>query len=68
MMKKPGCSKCDETTVQGRAYIDPDTGLLCVSLEEKYEKPKGLKVLVPFVCTTCGTTEWKTIDSEERNC
>lgn len=21
-MKKPGCSKCEETTVQGRAYID----------------------------------------------
>ena len=64
-MKKPGCSKCEETTVQGRAYIDEKTGLLCVSLEEKYEKPKGLKVLVPFVRTTCGTTEWKTIDNEE---
>ena len=36
-MKKPGCNKCEETTVQGRAYIDKDTGLLCVSLEEKYE-------------------------------
>ena len=64
-MKKPGCSKCEETTVQGRAYIHENTGLLCVSLEEKYEKPQGLKVLVPFVCTTCGTTEWKTIDTEE---
>ena len=29
-MKKPGCSKCEETTVQGRAYIDEKTGLLCV--------------------------------------
>lgn len=64
-MKNKGCSKCEETTVQGRAYIDESSGLLCVSLEEKYEKPKGLKVLVPFVCTTCGTTEWKTIDTEE---
>ena len=64
-MKKPGCSKCEETTVQGRAYIDEESGLLCVSLEEKYEKPKRLKVLVPFVCTTCGTTERKTIDTEE---
>lgn len=64
-MKKPGCSKCAETTVQGKAYIDEKTGLLCVSLEEKYEKPLGLKVLVPFVCTNCGTTEWKTIDSLE---
>jgi len=64
-MKKPGCNKCAETTVQGKAYIDKETGLLCVTLEEKYEKPEGLKVLVPFVCTNCGTTEWKTIDSSE---
>ena len=64
-MKKPGCNKCAETTIQGRAYIDENTGLLCVSLEEKYDKPEGLKVLVPFVCTNCGTTEWKTIDSLE---
>ncbi|CDF10823.1 unknown [Mycoplasma sp. CAG:776] len=64
-MQKPGCSKCAETTVQGRAYIDKKTGLLCVTLDEKYEKPEGLKVLVPFICTTCGTTEWKTIDTIE---
>lgn len=63
-MKKPGCSKCEEQK-QGRAYIDEESGLLCVSLEEKYDKPKGLKVLVPFVCTQCGTTEWKTISSDE---
>ena len=25
---------------------------------------KGKKVLVPQICTTCGTTEWKTIDTE----
>lgn len=60
-----GCSKCEETTVQGRAYIDSKTGLLCVSLEEKYEKPSDLKVLVPYVCTNCGTTTWKTIDQTE---
>lgn len=60
-----GCNSCAKTTVQGRAYIDETSGLLCVSLEEKYEKPVGLKVLVPFVCTTCGTTNWKTIDSKE---
>lgn len=64
-MKKMGCSKCAETTVQGKAYIDEESGLLCVTLEEKYDKPEGLKVLVPFVCTNCGTTEWKTIDSLE---
>ena len=43
--------------------MDEKTGLLCVSLEEKYEKPKNLKVLVPFICTTCGKTTWKTIDT-----
>ena len=64
-MKKPGCDKCAETTKQGRTYIDEKTGLLCVTLEEKYDKPAGLKVLVPFICTKCGTTEWKTIDSIE---
>jgi len=64
-MKNNGCSKCQETTVQGKAYIDPETNLLCVSLEEKYDKPEGLKVLVPFICTNCGTTTWKTIDSLE---
>ena len=53
-MKNNGCSKCNETTRQGKAYIDQETGLLCVSLEEKYDKPEGLKVLVPFVCTNCG--------------
>ena len=64
-MKNNGCSKCQETTVQGKAYIDPENNLLCVSLEEKYDKPEGLKVLVPFICTNCGTTTWKTIDSLE---
>ena len=64
-MKKPNCNKCAESTKQGKAYIDPETGLLCVELVEKYEKPEGLKVLVPFICTNCGTTEWKTIDSLE---
>lgn len=64
-MKNNGCSKCAMTTLQGKAYIDEATGLLCVSLEEKYDKPEGLKVLVPFVCTNCGTTTWKTIDTLE---
>lgn len=64
-MKNLGCNKCAETTVQGKAYFDEKSGLLCVSLEEKYDKPHGLKVLVPYICTNCGTTTWKTIDSEE---
>ena len=61
-LKNKGCSKCDETSVQGRAYIDEETGLFCVSLEEKYDKPEGKKDLVPYVCTTCGETTWKTIE------
>ncbi len=64
-MKKPGCSKCDKTAVQGRCYIDKETGLLCVTLEKKIDLPKGKKILVPQICTTCGTTEWITIDTEE---
>lgn len=33
IMKNNGCSKCDETSVEGRAYIDEKTGLLCVDLQ-----------------------------------
>lgn len=64
-MQKVGCSKCSEATRQGRAYFDKETNLLCVELTEKYDKPEDLKVLVPFVCTNCGTTTWKTIDKLE---
>lgn len=64
-MKKPGCNKCQETQIQGRCYIDPESGMLCVNLEKKIDLPKGKKVLVPQICTTCGTTEWITIDTEE---
>lgn len=64
-MKKPGCSKCDETSLTGECYIDEESGLLCVNLVKKIDLPKGKKVLVPIVCTTCGTTEWKCIDTEE---
>lgn len=61
---KSGCNKCEDSMLQGRAYIDEESGLLCVRIEEKYEKPKGQKVLVPFICTNCGETVWKTIDGE----
>ena len=64
-MKKPGCNKCQETQIQGRCYIDADSGMLCVTLEKKIDLPKGKKVLVPQICTTCGTTEWITIDTDE---
>ena len=64
-MKKPGCSKCNEKEIQGRTYIDEETGLLCVHLEEKIDFPKGKKILVPKICPICGTTEWTTIDTCE---
>lgn len=64
IMKKPGCSKCQESQIQGRCYIDDETGLLCVTLEKKIDLPKGKKILVPQICTVCGTTEWITIDTE----
>jgi len=64
-LKKPGCGSCSETQIQGHTYIDKDTGMLCVTLEKKIELPKGKKVLVPQICTTCGTTEWITIDTND---
>ena len=36
-MKKPGCNKCEETQIQGRCYIDPESGMICVTLEKKIE-------------------------------
>jgi len=41
------------------AFIDKDTGLLCVDLE-KQDYPTDKDILVPYVCTTCGETTWKT--------
>lgn len=60
---KKGCDKCSTKEEQARLYIDKDTGLLCATLDEKYEKPIGTLILVPFICTSCGTTTWKTIDT-----
>ena len=62
-MKNANCDCCKDAKF-GIAYIDEESGILCVSLEEKYDKPKEKKVLVPFICTTCGETTWKTIDNE----
>ena len=60
---KNGCNSCSTKEEQARTYIDKETGLLCAELSEKYDKPKGTLVLVPFICTECGTTKWKTIDT-----
>lgn len=34
-MKNNNCSDCSEKTVEGRAVIDKETGLLCVDLNCK---------------------------------
>ena len=54
-MKNNNCQDCQEKSVEGRAYIDPETGLLCVDLTST-ECPEGKDILVPYVCTTCGET------------
>ena len=64
IMKNNGCSKCDETSVEGRAYIDEKTGLLCVDLQSSVI-PEGKDVLIPVVCTTCGSTTWKVKSTTE---
>ena len=66
-MKNKDCGDCKDSK-QGKAYIDSETGLLCVEIAEKYEKPQNKKTLVPFICTTCGTVNWKCIDPNEKNC
>jgi len=49
-MKKPGCNKCAETTVQGKAYIDKETGLkrilgrlTCPVCKKNYNKTRRSK-------------------------
>ena len=60
---KNGCNSCSTKEEQAKVYIDKKTGLLCAEICEKYEKPKNTLVIVPFICVTCGTTKWKTIDT-----
>ncbi len=64
-MKNNNCQDCQEKSVEGRAYIDKETGLLCVDLTCPNEYPEGRDVLVPYVCTTCGETTWKTKSTTE---
>lgn len=59
------CCDC-KNSKQGKAYIDKKSGLLCVEILEKYEKPTNKKTLVPFICTTCGTVNWKCVDPGEK--
>lgn len=61
-----GCGDCSNKSEQAKAYIDKKTGLLCAEICEKYDKPEAL-VLVPFICTSCGTTNWKVIDNRKNS-
>ena len=63
-MKNNNCQDCQEKSVEGRAYIDSETGILCVDLTST-ECPEGKDVLVPYICTTCGETTWKTKSATE---
>ena len=65
-MKNNNCSDCDEKSVEGRAFIDKETGLLCVDLTQQ-NYPTNKDILVPYVCTTCGETTWKTKSKNEKN-
>lgn len=63
-MKNNNCSDCSENTYEGRAYIDPETNMLCLDLNSR-ELPEGKDILIPYVCTTCGETTWKTKSTTE---
>ncbi len=65
-MKNCNCSDCDEKTVEGRAFIDQETGLLCIDLKRQ-DYPNENDLLVPYVCTTCGETTWKTKSKTEKD-
>ena len=65
-MGNNNCSDCAEKTVEGRAYVDPETGYLCVDLS-KQDYPTDQDILVPYVCTTCGDTTWKTKSKTEKD-
>ncbi len=66
-MKNNNCQDCQEKSVEGRAFIDKETGLLCVDLNSQNSYPCDKDVLVPYVCTTCGETTWKTKSTTEKN-
>ena len=58
-----GCKKCDNNEQEMKTYIDKKTGLLCATIEEKYDKPKDSLILVPYLCNDCATINWKCIDT-----
>ena len=64
-MKNNNCGDCQEKSVEGVAFIDKETGFLCVSLNKDVIKCQH-DLLVPYVCTTCGETTWKTKSCNEK--
>lgn len=58
------CGNCKDSK-QGKLYYDKNSDLFCIELLEKYDKPQNKNVLVPFVCTTCGTVNFKCINQKE---
>lgn len=68
-MKNNNCCDCKEKTIEGRAYLDEATGLICVDLNRHdYPTDKTKDILVPYVCTTCGETTWKVKSQDEKKC
>lgn len=68
-MKNNNCCDCKEKTTEGRAYFDSETGLLCVDLERHdYPLDHSKDLLVPYICTSCGETTWKTKSQDEKKC
>ena len=60
------CGDCSNKSEQAKAYIDKKTGILRAEICEIYDKPEAL-VIVPFVCTACGTANWRVIDNRKNN-
>lgn len=60
------CNDCSHDSEQVRTYIDEETGMLCAEICDEYVKlPKDTIVLIPLVCTDCGTLNWKSVNTSE---
>lgn len=63
---KKNCNECTHESEQVRTYIDKETGMLCAEIcDEEITLPKDSIVLIPLVCTTCGTLNWKSVNTSE---
>lgn len=60
------CKDCSHDSEQVRTYIDKETGMLCAEIcDENITLPKDSIVLIPLVCTDCGTLNWKSVNTKE---